>query len=495
MKRIYAWNIMVFLGFLWLAVARPFPVAADEYDLDRLTKLNEHWRIVGYWRARLEVTHFFDPKSTALFRNNYTYPALLGRLGLQFNYPWIEGLAEGQVTGLWNLPGAADGYGPGASYFANRPVHNQARVFLHQGYLRFKPPFLPGLAIQPGRFEYFMEDEFKTGDAAMDFLRSIRIGQRLVGPFGFSHVWRSFDGILASYNDPHANITFTASHPTQGGFDIGGMEQMSHIDLLTGVATLKAGALLPHTEFTLFHVTYHDARGVTPSDNRVLAGLPRPSLNIDPLEIYTMGGHFLGVYPVGLGAMDALAWGAGQWGHWGNQRHQAFAYALEGGYQFRQAPWKPWLRLGWFMSSGDPDPTDGVHETFFQILPTARLYAFFPFYNLMNNEDLFFQVFLYPYEQGFIRFDYHSLWLTEGSDLWYFGAGATRRDLVFGYSGRDTGGRRSLAQVPEITFRHTFNKYLWVELYYGHAFGGTAVDKLFKARQADFFFVEWNLKF
>jgi len=493
MKRIGWKEILYVLAFSLSVVGGAPPVEADEFDLDRYTKLNDHWRIVGYWRARLETTHFFEPRSTVAFRNSYAYPALLGRLGVQFNYPWIEGLAEGQLTGLWNLPGAANGYGPGASYYADRPVHNQARVFLHQGYLRFKP--LPEASIQPGRFEYYMEDEFKTGDAAMDFLRSIRIGQRLVGPFGFSHVWRSFDGILANYNDPRVNVTFTASHPTQGGFDIGGMEEISHIDLLTGVATLKAGALLPHTELTAFHVTYRDTRGVTPTDNRSLVGLPRPSLNIDPLEIYTMGGHFLGVYPVGPGAVDALAWGAGQWGHWGNQRHAAFAYALEGGYQFRQVSWKPWLRLGWFMSSGDSNPYDGVHETFFQILPTARLYAFFPFYNLMNNEDLFFQVFLYPYKQGFIRFDFHSLWLTEGTDLWYYGAGASRSDLFFGYSGRDTGGHRTLAKVAEMTFRHSFNKYTWVEFYYGHAFGGSAVDKVFSGRQADFFFVEWDLKF
>lgn len=495
MKNNVSRGFSLFLAFFlvgWGALQAP---ARAEFDLERFTRFNDHWRLVGLWRTRLEVTNFFNPKSTVDFRNAYAYPAILGRLGVQMNYPWIEGLAEGQLSGLWNLPGAADGYGPGASYFGNRPVHNQARVFLHQGYLRLKPPALPGLALQAGRFEYFMEDEFKTGDKAMDFLRTIRLGQRLVGPFGFSHVWRSFDGILANYNDSRLNVTFTASHPTQGGFDIGGMDEMSHIDLLTGVATLKSGVLLPQTEFALFHVTYKDQRGVTPTDNRVLAGLPRPRLDVDPLEIYTLGGHVLGVYPTDRGALDALGWWAVQWGNWGNQDHRAYAYALEAGYQFRQAPWKPWMRLGWFMSSGDPDADDSTHETFFQILPTARLYAFFPFYNLMNNQDLFFQCFLYPYKQGFIRFDYHSLWLTDASDLWYFGAGATRRSTVFGYAGRNTGGHRSLAQVPEVTFRHNFNKYAWMEAYYAHAFGGAAVDQLFDSRQADFFFLEFNFKF
>jgi len=32
-------------------------------------------------------------------------------------------------------------------------------------------------------------------------------------------------------------------------------------------------------------------------------------------------------------------------------------------------------------------PSDDQHNTFFQVLPTPRVYARFPFYNLMNNKD------------------------------------------------------------------------------------------------------------
>jgi len=39
-----------------------------------------------------------------------------------------------------------------------------------------------------------------------------------------------------------------------------------------------------------------------------------------------------------------------------------------------QAPaktlWKPWFRAGVAYGSGDNDPKDGKHGTFFQILPT-----------------------------------------------------------------------------------------------------------------------------
>jgi hypothetical protein len=35
------------------------------------------------------------------------------------------------------------------------------------------------------------------------------------------------------------------------------------------------------------------------------------------------------------------------------------------------------------------NPNDKTHGSFFQILPTPRPYARFPFYNMMNNEDFY----------------------------------------------------------------------------------------------------------
>lgn len=67
-----------------------------------------------------------------------------------------------------------------------------------------------------------------------------------------------------------------------------------------------------------------------------------------------------------------------QIGDWGGLTHSAGAGAVEAGYQPK---WKlkPWFRLGYFRSSGDGNPTDGDHNTFFQVLPTLRIYAeFFP---------------------------------------------------------------------------------------------------------------------
>src|SRR5262249_23486906 len=137
-------------------------------------------------------------------------------------------------------------------------------------------------------------------------------------------------------------------------------------------------------------------------------------------------------------------------GDWGAQQHDAWAFALEAGYQLTRWPWAPWLRVGLDRSSGDDDPGDRVHGTFFQLLPTARTYAPFPFYNLMNGEDLLAELLLQPHRRVAVKLDVHRLRLTEARDLWYAGSGAGNDD-VFGYAGARSGGRRDLAYVTDLS--------------------------------------------
>jgi hypothetical protein len=49
------------------------------------------------------------------------------------------------------------------------------------------------------------------------------------------------------------------------------------------------------------------------------------------------------------------------------------------------------------LGSGDGNPNDNTHGTFFQVLPTPRPYARFPFFNMMNNEDTFGMLILRPH--------------------------------------------------------------------------------------------------
>ena len=66
-----------------------------------------------------------------------------------------------------------------------------------------------------------------------------------------------------------------------------------------------------------------------------------------------------------------------------------YAFDLETGYQPAILPaLKPWIRpsFGYTLGSGDGQSQwYNKHETFFQILPTPRPYAMFPFFNMMNT--------------------------------------------------------------------------------------------------------------
>jgi hypothetical protein len=86
--------------------------------------------------------------------------------------------------------------------------------------------------------------------------------------------------------------------------------------------------------------------------------------------------------------------------------------------------WAPWIRGGLNYGSGDRNASDATHGTFFQLLPTPRLYARFPFFNLMNTSDAFGELMLRPSARVTVRTDVHSVRLAEGNDLWYQGGGA-----------------------------------------------------------------------
>lgn len=83
----------------------------------------------------------------------------------------------------------------------------------------------------------------------LDWLKTVRLGQRLIGPFGWSHVTRSFEGITASWTHAPLNFTLLVAHPTQGGFDLAAMKEIDEIDLLYAAANLAKRSLRWRTAY------------------------------------------------------------------------------------------------------------------------------------------------------------------------------------------------------------------------------------------------------
>jgi hypothetical protein len=458
-----------------------------------LTTLSPKLFLSGSLRMRTEVWNWFNPKGA--FDNDYIFAAFVGRGALQWKDDRFDVMVEAQNSSLVSLPDKASAPAPqgslglGAVYFAHNRHEDDSHFFLKQGFVLFKNLGLEGLTLKGGRFEFSEGNEVLTKEPTLDWLKNVRLSQRLIGPFGWSHVGRSFDGGVAGLTHGPLNLTVMASHPTQGGFDLQGMKEMEEIDLLYTSINLTRPSFAENSDARFFYIYYKDDRGLLKSDNRPQAVRQTDTRHID---IHTEGGHIISVFPTSAGPIDVLAWGALQQGDWGTLDHNAWTWDVEIGWQPSMFPWKPWLRIGYGRSSGDDNPNDGDHDTFFQLLPTARVYSFSTFYNLMNNEDGFVQFILRPIPGLVSRTDFHNIRITETRDLWYQGAGATisDRDVGFGFPGRPVFGKRNLFQVIETTLSYDFNQFINLNVYYGHIFGGGVVRSIFAGDQADFGYVE-----
>ncbi|MEW6206943.1 MAG: alginate export family protein [Acidobacteriota bacterium] len=399
----------------------------------------------GSVRARLENWNWFD---TSLADDSYTFGAVLLRLSLSQKTEKIDWQVEGAFPALINIPRDAIAPAPqgqlglGASYFAASGAQD-ATAILKQAFVRFKLD--GGSTLRVGRFEFSDGNEKVLADPTIAALKRDHVSQRLIGTFGFSHIQRSFDGVEFSLNLKKHNLTLFAARPTEGSFQLNANKELD-VDLYYGAFSRAFASKKTQSEVRTFAIHYHDGRGATKTDNRPLLARQSDGENI---RITTVGGHFLSAVKAGKGTADVLLWGAGQFGNWGHLDHRAGAIAVEAGYQF-PSKIKPWVRGGYFRSTGDGNAADGNHSTFFQILPTPRVYARFPFYNLMNIEDTFAQLRLKPHERLSLRTDIRYLRLSDEKDLWYVGGGAFQKNS-FGYVGRPSGGNRSLGTLFDLS--------------------------------------------
>ncbi len=458
-------------------------------------------------QVRMEYWNTFDNGKPGL-DDSYSFYSSKARLGAGVSWKYFDAYVQLHYTQFFDLPD--DGmFGTGVLYhkFNNLEAYQAGRrkeaadspgyAAISQAWIAAKVPWVKGLKVKLGRFAYNSGLEAGAKNPTIKILKKTRISQRLIGTFEWSRVGRSFDGFQVVYDRPYWNLSLTAVYPTAGGFylkrdenEVNGYK-MRDISIVAAALSLK-DSFIDGLDAQAFYYYYNDDRG-----------LYKAGKGADP-EIHTVGGHVIFTRPLGPGAFDLLFWGAYQWGTWGaNGRildHDAYAFAVEGGYKFTSLAFKPWIRAGYFYGSGDDDPNDGDHETFFMMIPTLRIYARTPFYNLMNTEYVFGQLIFKPLKNVVVRTDVTKLWLTEDKDGWYLGSGVCRPD-VFGYSSKPSGGDDDLATMWDIsaTIKNIFNYAGFkvnLVLYYSHVWGGDVIENNFKKDEdMDFFYTELQIKF
>jgi hypothetical protein len=466
LKRL-ATAVLLFLGFCVPALAQSDPAPIE---IGGVT-------FSGNIRERYEAWNFFESTTG---QNLYGFSGTQIRFGIsqkrqnydwniEFEVPVLLGIPDGAVR-----PAPQGQLGLGGSYYAaNDNSQNTAFIFPKQVFFRYK---WDHSSLRAGRFEFTDGSEVKPKDPTLAWLKSERIGQRLLGNFGYSDVMRSLDGLNYAFSNGPWNFTAVSAIPDRGVFQVDGWGWVK--TPVTYVAlTREAEFGSSHAEWRAFGIYYNDDRGVLKTDNRSTAA--KTADLHGGIDIGTYGGNFIMATLTSGGTFDLLGWGALQSGRWGVLTQRAGAGAIEAGFQpnFGEKV-RPWFRGGYDYSSGDGNPTDGTHGTFFAVLPTPRQYARFPFFNSMNNRDLFGEVMLRPGKRLVIRSDVHGLWLASSKDLWYSGGGAYQ-PWTFGFQGRPSNGHTSLATLYDISGDYKWRYGVSFTLYFGYAVGGDVIKAIF----------------
>jgi Alginate export len=417
------------------------------------------------------------------YENSYGYGESLLRFGVSqklANWDWRAEITQPTILDAPNhavSPITAQGQlGLGATYYvANGNNSWPVAAFLKQGFIRYDAG--EDKNIRLGRVEFVEGAETKPKNPTIAWLQPNRVAQRLIGNFGFTNAQRSFDDIDAHYGEGTWDVTFMAGRADQGVFNMNGNPEINvDIQYLAYTKSDWSDRFL----WRVFAIGYHDGRtGLTKTDNRPLPVRLEDHSNI---RVGTYGGNFMTAIPAGSGQFDFVGWGAVQNGRWGVEGQKSGAATGEGGYQFLHVASTPWLRGGYWWSSGDSNPNDNTHGTFFEILPTPRVYARTPIYNLMNLKDGFVQVIDRPKPKWELRSDLHWLQLSSNKDFWYQGGGAYD-NKVFGFTGRPSNGHSSFNNLWDVSSDWHATSHLDVNLYYGHAWGKTVVQKIYPANQ------------
>jgi hypothetical protein len=490
------------LLILFPALAFAQPAADTSAAPSAPTAANEPIKIgditfTGTLRSRLYVWNWFQAPPG---ENQYAYSGNYLRLSLAESFSAWDWDAEFSVPFLLGLPKTATdpapqgGLGLGSNYFsANGNQRNTAMIFPRQLFVRFR-----GVGgseankLQIGRFTFLDGSEITPKNQTLATLKRDRVGARLLGDFGFTDVGRSFDGVHFSSTSTSSDFTFVAAVPTRGVFQVDGWG-WNRVGFGYGAYTHEWGKGKHAADTRFFVLEYDDWRHILKTDNRPTAVRKGDTENI---RIDTFGGHSLHAFTTNAGIVDLIAWGAVQTGRWGTQQQRAYAVDFEGGFQPAILPaLKPWLRGGFTGGSGDGNPNDKTHGTFFQVLPTPRLYARFPFYNLMNMQDSFGALILRPHPKVTVSSEFHSLRLSNANDLWYSGGGVYQ-PWSFGYTGRSTSGRRSIGNLYDTSVEYRPTRKITWTAYLGYTQGLAAMEAIYpQGKNAQFGYIEFLYRF
>jgi len=428
-----------------------------DHRVDLLLDLRYRWED---WKA-------YDPDWS-------DFHGLRSRFALDYRYKDVfRVFAQGQQMAVLGIDG--DASGAGAAYrAANGDERNPNGVRPSQLFVEAAP--VEGAWLRFGRSYIDMGTLVPQTEPNWAFLARSRLSQRLIGEVGWSTGARANDGLAAFFEWEGQAFHGFAAQPTTGVLVVDSDAYERQKDITFGGLhwTAARGSLVDDSQIEAFFIAYQDDRN--PDQVSGLFG---------DIEVYTLGGSWLGVYPCGPGRFDLLLWGAIQVGTFHDQDGDggvrkldqlAGAVIAEAGYQLPGLWSQPWLRVGVNWASGDGSPDDGSRNTFFNLLPTNHpYYGFLDQLAFSNLIDLLVQLRLTPIGELGVDLTYHRFWLQESDDFRWSGSGAFAKKS-FGYARNPSAGSRDVGHELDLTLTYPLARGVSLMAGFSKLWGGDAFD-------------------
>jgi Alginate export len=418
------------------------------------------WTPIIDLRARWEV---FDTPAASQSRDR-TYDFLVVRARVGGEVWWRQQLglrALVQATTTTDLPNSA-GFASGLTYFStNGGETTPDQVDLAELALTWKPK---NWTLTLGRQAFAEGAGRSTGVAHLDWLRTRRLAERLVGNLDFSNVGRRFDGLVINGALEKGTFEAFGLRPTAGAFNYLDAFDRLDIDVFGASWSSAYGELLPRGTVRVFAIDYHDERRVT------------QAANSGDVDLTTYGASAL----FGEASWNALIWVALQEGELGRREHSSQALLIDLGKRFTGVRGEPSLHLCFEQADGGGD--SGENENFFNILPTNhKFYGALDYQAFSNVRDVALEARWSPSKTVSAVAAVHDFSLVDRGQPWFGGSGAFS-DRELGYlSRRPVSGRfksDNLGRELDLAFTWQVRKEVALKLEGGLFWGGEAAEEV-----------------
>jgi hypothetical protein len=352
------------------------------------------------------------------------------------------------------------------------------RFYLEGTYAEIEQNDSPLLAIDENRWDFYQyfADLRVLGESVPLTLRAGRQEllygkQRLVSPLDWANTRRRFEGFKLFWEDSNWNADLWYVFPVVvDGRDLDHYDERQ--PFLAAYVSYKG---IPNHGIDLY---YFYTRNANEPQN---AAGDRGSLNLN-----TLGGRFFGK----TGPWDYDTELTGQFGSFAGDVVQAWSWTADGGYTLKQMPWSPRLGLGLDYASGDKDPFDRQHQTFNQIFPLGHAYlGIMDFIARQNIRAGNINLTVNPHKKVTAQATYLVFCLDSETDSLFNAAGASVRRDPWAQSGARVG------QELDLVIDLQIDTHQKVQFGYAHFWNGAFVRQTGLDDDADFLYVQYEVKF